>query len=238
MTATLRNRFYNYIKNMPLINKLATVFLIISISVVFLTVGALIESATEECTESKSSPIKECKNLFGTKIIDESITTEPETNYKPNYLGNLFTLILLAGLMTAGVLFLASIGHAYYSLLNIFRRNIQAKRRNRQAKAKEREKARDYEEAVKIWESLGDIEEAARVRALKTEQNTVNLSQKVVHGDEVTKTEIKDSVLNRSNVGSGGSSKIQELEKLAEMKDKGIIDDDEFKQMKKEILEK
>jgi hypothetical protein len=48
---------------------------------------------------------------------------------------------------------------------------------------------------------------------------------------------ISDSVLNRSNVG-GGSSKMQELEKLAEMKDKGIIDDDEFKQMKKEILGK
>ena len=148
MTATLRNRFYNYIKNMPLINKLATVFLIIF----FLSVGTLISgvigSATEECTESKSEPIKECKNIFGTKIIDVSITTEPETNYKPNYLGNLFTLIFLAGLMTAGVLFLASISHAYYSLLNIFRRN-------RQAKAKEREKVRDYEEAVKIWESLG-----------------------------------------------------------------------------------
>ena len=31
---------------------------------------------------------------------------------------------------------------------------------------------------------------------------------------------------------------MQELEKLAEMKEKGLIDDDEFKQMKKEILEK
>ena len=30
---------------------------------------------------------------------------------------------------------------------------------------------------------------------------------------------------------------MQELEKLTEMKNKGVIDDDEFKQMKKEILE-
>ena len=58
----------------------------------------------------------------------------------------------------------------------------------------------------------------------------------MVHGDEVTKTEIKDSVLNRSNVG--GSSKMQELKDLTEMKEKGLIDDDEFKQMKKEILGK
>ena len=103
--------------------------------------------------------------------------------------------------------------------------------------AKERERALDYESAIEIWEKLGDIEEAARVRALKAEQSSVKVAQKVVHGDEVSKTEIKDSVLNRSNVG-GGSSKMQELEKLAEMKEKGLIDDDEFKQMKKEILGK
>ena len=64
---------------------------------------------------------------------------------------------------------------------------------------------------------------------------SVKVAQKVVHGDEVT--EIKDSVLNRSNVG-GGTSKMQELEKLTEMKKEGLIDDDEFKQMKKEILGK
>ena len=103
--------------------------------------------------------------------------------------------------------------------------------------AKERERALDYESAIEIWEKLGDIEEAARVRALKAEQSSVKVAQKVVHGDEVSKTEIKDSVLNRSNVG-GGSSKMQELKDLTEMKEKGLIDDDEFKQMKKEILGK
>tara|TARA_B110000438_G_scaffold211706_1_gene203774 strand:- start:485 stop:1243 length:759 start_codon:yes stop_codon:yes gene_type:complete len=107
-----------------------------------------------------------------------------------------------------------------------------------EVKAREREEAKDYDSAIVIWEELGEIGEAARVRTLKTEQGSVKVTQKVVHGDEVTKTEIKDSVLNRSNVGSGGSSKMQELEKLAEMKEKGIIDDDEFKQMKKEILGK
>ena len=64
-----------------------------------------------------------------------------------------------------------------------------------------------------------------------------NIYHNVVQGDTITNTEIKDSVLNRSSVG-GGSSKMQELEKLTEMKNKGLIDDDEFKQMKKEILGK
>jgi hypothetical protein len=58
-----------------------------------------------------------------------------------------------------------------------------------------------------------------------------------IQGDNITKTEVKDSILNRSNVG-GSSSKIQELEKLSKMKDKGTLDATEFKQMKKEILGK
>ena len=103
-------------------------------------------------------------------------------------------------------------------------------------KAEEREKARDYESAIDIWEALGEIEEAARVRKIQAEMGSVKVAQNVVQGDQITKTEIKDSVLNRSNVG--GSSKMQELKDLTEMKEKGLIDDDEFKQMKKEILEK
>ena len=62
---------------------------------------------------------------------------------------------------------------------------------------------------------------------------SVKVAQKVVQGDEFT--EIKDSVLNRSNVG-GGSSKMQELKELKQMLAEGLIDDDEFKQMKKEII--
>ena len=106
---------------------------------------------------------------------------------------------------------------------------------NMREEAKKREIALDYDSAIEIWENLGEIEEAARVRKLQAEMGSVKVAQKVVHGDEVT--EIKDSVLNRSNVG-GGTSKMQELEKLTEMKEKGLIDKDEFKQMKKEILGK
>jgi tetratricopeptide (TPR) repeat protein len=95
----------------------------------------------------------------------------------------------------------------------------------------------DYDKAIEIYESIGDKESAKNARKIKAEQGAVKVTQKVVHGDEVTKTEIKDSVLNRSNVG-GGSSKMQELKDLTEMKREGLIDDAEFKQMKKEILGK
>ena len=89
-----------------------------------------------------------------------------------------------------------------------------------------------------IYEEIGKHEDAARVRKLKAEQGAVKVTQKVVHGDEVTKTEIKDSVLNRSSVGSGKSSKAEELREAKSLFEEGLIDDDEFKQMKKEILGK
>jgi len=103
-------------------------------------------------------------------------------------------------------------------------------------KAKIREDAKDYEAAIMLWENLGEIKEAARVRTLQAELGAVKVAQKVIQGDEVT--EIKDSVLNRSNIGSSGDDKFARLEKLTEMKKEGMIDDGEFKQMKKEILGK
>jgi len=106
------------------------------------------------------------------------------------------------------------------------------------SRAKIREMARDYDSAIEIWEKLGEIRESARVRKLRAEQGAVKVTQKVVHGDEVTKTEIKDSVLNRSNIGGGGKSRAEEIKEIKELLDSGAIDDDEFKQMKKEILGK
>ena len=114
---------------------------------------------------------------------------------------------------------------------------IENKTESMVQEASEREKALDYDSAIEIWEELGEIKQAARVRKLKARQGSVRVAQKVVHGDEITKTEIKDSVVSKSSIGSG-SSKMQELEKLIEMKEKGLIDDDEFQQMKKEILGK
>ena len=85
-----------------------------------------------------------------------------------------------------------------------------------------------HEQARRIASAIGN--------RIGQSNKRVEVQQKVIHGDNIT--EIKDSVLNRSNVGSGGSSKMQELKDLTEMKKEGLIDDDEFKQMKKEILGK
>ena len=103
-------------------------------------------------------------------------------------------------------------------------------------KANERERALDYDSAIDIWEELGQIDQAARVRKLKAD---LAAPKTVIHGDYVDDrdTIVNDSVVNRSNIGIG-SSKMQKLEKLNNMREKGAIDDEEFKQMKKEILDK
>jgi len=108
----------------------------------------------------------------------------------------------------------------------------------REEAAKERERALDYDSAIESWEELGEIEEAARVRKLKARQGSVRVAQKVVHGDEITKTDIRDSVVSKSSIGAGGKSKSEELRDAKALLDDGIIDDDEFQQMKKEILGK
>tara|TARA_Y100001934_G_C12259723_1_gene729398 strand:- start:405 stop:1253 length:849 start_codon:yes stop_codon:yes gene_type:complete len=147
-----------------------------------------------------------------------------------------------------------SFRHKQYNNLTIFKTEIiEAKKnwiirskektveeRNKNIEnAKEKERLLDYNTAIQIWEDIGEYEEAARVRKLKVEQSAMKVHQTVVHGDYVDDrdTIVKDSVINRSNIG-GGSSKMQELKDLTEMKEKGLIDDDEFKQMKKEILGK
>ena len=89
-------------------------------------------------------------------------------------------------------------------------------------------------------EDIGKPEEAGRVRKLKAEQGAVKVDQTVVHGDYVDDrdTIVKDSVVNKSNIGAGGKSKAEEIKEIKELLDSGAIDDDEFKQMKKEILGK
>ena len=47
-----------------------------------------------------------------------------------------------------------------------------------------------------------------------------------------------DSVISKSNVSADEDDKFMKLKELTKMKEKGLIDDDEFKQMKKEILGK
>ena len=103
-----------------------------------------------------------------------------------------------------------------------------------------------YKESIDIWEELGRHDEAKRVRKKVRDEDRVMVDQTIVHGDYVDDrdttyvddrdTIIKDSVISRSNIGAGGYDKFARLEKLTEMKKEGLIDDAEFKQMKKEIL--
>jgi len=107
-------------------------------------------------------------------------------------------------------------------------------------KAQEREKHLDYQRAIELYESIDMPEEAARVRKLMAEQGAVKVDQTVVHGDYIDDrdTIVKDSVISRSNIGAGGDDKFTKLKELKEMLSEGLIDEDEFKQMKKEILGK
>ena len=97
-----------------------------------------------------------------------------------------------------------------------------------------------YKEAIEIWEELGMHKEAKRIRSKIKEEGKIKVDQTVVHGDYVDDrdTIIKDSVVSRSNVSSAGSSRMQELKELKEMLSEGLIDKDDFKEMKKEILGK
>ena len=87
---------------------------------------------------------------------------------------------------------------------------------------------------------MGQIDQAARVRKLKAEQNAVKIDQTVIHGDYVDDrdTIVKDSVVNRSSIGASEDGKLGKIKELKKLHDSGTIDDDEFKKMKKEILGK
>ena len=106
-------------------------------------------------------------------------------------------------------------------------------------KAKKYEKLLEFDKAAEVYKNWGTENDVIRVRKLKAEQGAVKVDQTIVHGDYVDDrdTIVKDSVISKSSIG-GGSSKMQELEKLTEMKKEGLIDDAEFRQMKKEILGK
>ena len=58
--------------------------------------------------------------------------------------------------------------------------------------------------------------------------------QNIIQGDHITKTEVKDSVLNRSNLS--GSSKMDQVKELKELHDTGDISDEDYEKMKREIV--
>jgi len=105
-----------------------------------------------------------------------------------------------------------------------------------------------YKEAINLWEELGKHSEAKRIRKKIQNDGRVKVEQTVVHGDYVDDrdttyiddrdTIVKDSVINRSNIGTGGDDKFAKLKELKEMLAEDLIDKEEFKEMKKEIMGK
>ena len=121
-----------------------------------------------------------------------------------------------------------------YEEINMPEKAVRVKK----LKADDKVKHLDYDKAIEIYESIGDKEGAAKARKLKAEQGAVKVDQTVIHGDYVDDrdTIVKDSVINKSNIGAGGKSRAEELREAKALLDEGVIDDNEFKQMKKEIL--
>jgi len=103
--------------------------------------------------------------------------------------------------------------------------------------AKSKEENLDYESAISIWEQMGDRQKAKEVRKKMIDSKA---SKTVVHGDYVDDrdTIVKDSVINKSNIGAGGDDKFAKLKELKEMFDSGFISKEEMEEMKKEILGK
>jgi len=208
-----------------------------------LIITVFISLSLVECSKENPTGNEEISVCTGGGIYDE--------NGKMNIFGNFIekgslvaflSFILFFSVTLVLFLFSKSQEKIEEAKKNFDRKKVKGEEerlRNLKKEAMERETAKDYNSAIRIWEELGEIKEAARLRTLKAKQSSVKVAQKVVHGDEVTKTEIKDSVLNRSNVGSGGgSSKAEELREAKSLLDEGLINEDDYEKMKKEILGK
>ena len=94
-----------------------------------------------------------------------------------------------------------------------------------------------YDDANSWYKSHGLLNKAADIRRKKADMRAPKTE---IHGDYIDDrdTIVKDSVVNRSNIGSGGNSKMQDLRELKEMFDSGFISKEEMENMKKEILGK
>ena len=102
--------------------------------------------------------------------------------------------------------------------------------------AREKERLLDYEGAIDAFEKAGQHDDAKRVRRKKLDEKKID--QTVIQGDYVDDrdTIVKDSVVNRSNIGS--NSKADDLREAKALLDEGLINEKDYEQMKKEILGK
>lgn len=98
----------------------------------------------------------------------------------------------------------------------------------------------DYEQALAIYrrfDMTGEVRRINEIKYVKNNQSGVT-NTTIIHGNVVNDNDtiVKDSVLNRSSIGGSGNSKLEELEKLTKMKEKGLISDEEYGKMKQEII--
>jgi len=93
--------------------------------------------------------------------------------------------------------------------------------------ANEFERLELYDKAEEWYKYHDMLEEAAAIRRKKAEMAG---SKTIVHGDYVDDrdTIVKDSVINRSNVGAGGDDKFSKLKELKEMFESDFISKEEM----------
>ena len=68
------------------------------------------------------------------------------------------------------------------------------------------------------------------------EEHTGESLKEIEEDEEEEHTLVKDSGVGQINAGAGEDDKLDKLKELIEMKEKGLIDDDEFKQMMMESM--
>ena len=87
-------------------------------------------------------------------------------------------------------------------------------------------------------EEFEEMKKEILERKPQVSKDTIEIAQEVVHSDDVPRKVNKDEVVSKSNIGASDDDKFAKLDRLAEIKEKGLIDEDEFEEMKKEILGK
>ncbi len=83
-----------------------------------------------------------------------------------------------------------------------------------------------------------EFEETKKEILERKPQYSKELTEIAQEEADVPKKENQNGMVSKSNIGASDDDKFAKLDRLAEIKEKGLIDDAEFKQMKKEILGK
>ena len=91
-----------------------------------------------------------------------------------------------------------------------------------------------YDEAENWYSHNRMTKKATEMRKKKADMAAPKTEINIDDRDTI----IKDSVVNKSNIATGGKSKAEELREAKALFDEELIDESEYKQMKKEILAK